>query len=130
MIAHQLGMLSRRAGQRAHEAPVFSTDGLRKALLESLPFQLTRAQQRVINEIDADLLIPHPMLRLVQGDVGSGKTLVAACAALSAIACGYQVALMAPTEILAEQHFRNFSRWLQPLDLEVSWLVGSLGIMW
>lgn len=128
MIAHQLGMLSRRAGQRAHDAPIFNTDGLRRALLDSLPFKLTRAQQRVINEIDADLLIPHPMLRLVQGDVGSGKTLVAACAALSAIASGYQVALMAPTEILAEQHFRNFSHWLQPLDLEVSWLVGSLGI--
>lgn len=128
MIAHQLGMLSRRAGQRAHEAPVFSSDGLRRKLLDSLPFQLTRAQQRVIDEIDADLLIPHPMLRLVQGDVGSGKTLVAACAALSAIASGYQVALMAPTEILAEQHFRNFDRWLRPLGLEVSWLVGSLGI--
>ncbi len=128
MIAHQLGMLSRRAGQRSHQAPVFSSGGLRERLLDSLPFRLTRAQQRVIAEIDADLLVPQPMLRLVQGDVGSGKTLVAACAALSAIASGYQVALMAPTEILAEQHFRNFSRWLQPLNLEVCWLVGSLGI--
>src|SRR5690606_36775826 len=83
---------------------------------------------RIIDEIDADLLIPHPMLRQVQGDIGSGKTLVAACAALSAIASGYQVALMAPTEILADQHFRNFDNWLRPLGLEVSWLVGSLGI--
>lgn len=128
MVAHQLGMLHRRAGQRAHEAPVFTTNNLRNQLLATLPFQLTRAQQRVIAEIDADLLIPHPMLRLVQGDVGSGKTLVAACAALSAISSGYQVALMAPTEILAEQHFRNFERWLTPLNLRVAWLVGSLGV--
>jgi ATP-dependent DNA helicase RecG len=128
MVAHQLGMLSRRAGQRAHEAPLFEADGLRRQLLSSLPFRLTAAQQRVIAEIDADLMIPHPMLRLVQGDVGSGKTLVAACAALSAIASGYQVALMAPTEILAEQHFRNFERWLTPLGLSVVWLVGSLGV--
>ena len=128
MIAHQLGMLSRRAGQRAFQAPVFAADGLRKSLLDSLPFQLTRAQTRVITEIDADLLIPHPMLRLVQGDVGSGKTLVAACAALSAVSAGYQVALMAPTEILAEQHYRNFCHWLAPLGLNVVWLVGSLGI--
>ena len=128
MIAHQLGMLSRRAGQRAYQAPCFEADGLRTALLDSLPFKLTRAQQKVIAEIDADLLIPHPMLRLVQGDVGSGKTLVAACAALSAISAGYQVALMAPTEILAEQHYRNFCHWLAPLGLNVVWLVGSLGI--
>ncbi|MEE4250922.1 MAG: ATP-dependent DNA helicase RecG [Alcanivoracaceae bacterium] len=128
MIAHQLGMLSRRAGQRAHQAPQFETDSLRASLLDSLPFELTRAQQRVIAEIDADLLIPHPMLRLVQGDVGSGKTLVAACAALSAISAGYQVALMAPTEILAEQHYRNFCHWLKPLGINVAWLVGSLGV--
>ncbi|MDF1628235.1 MAG: ATP-dependent DNA helicase RecG [Alcanivoracaceae bacterium] len=128
MIAHQLGMLSRRAGQRAHHAPLFETDGLRTSLLDSLPFELTRAQQRVIAEIDADLLISHPMLRLVQGDVGSGKTLVAACAALSAIGAGYQVALMAPTEILAEQHYRNFCHWLKPLGINVAWLVGSLGV--
>nr|WP_255612631.1 ATP-dependent DNA helicase RecG [Alcanivorax sp. 1008] len=128
MIAHQLGMLGRRAGQRAHQAPLFETDGLRTSLLGSLPFDLTRAQQRVIGEIDADLQIPHPMLRLVQGDVGSGKTLVAACAALSAISAGYQVALMAPTEILAEQHYRNFCHWLKPLGINVAWLVGSLGV--
>ena len=128
MVAHQLGMLHRRAGQRAYEAPVFTTNHLRDQLLNALPFQLTRAQQRVITEIDADLLIPQPMLRLVQGDVGSGKTLVAACAALSAISSGYQVALMAPTEILAEQHFRNFERWLTPLNLRVAWLAGSLGV--
>jgi ATP-dependent DNA helicase RecG len=128
MIAHQLGMLSRRAGQRAFQAPVFEADGLRASLLASLPFELTRAQQKVIAEIDADLLVPQPMLRLVQGDVGSGKTLVAACAALSAISAGYQVALMAPTEILAEQHYRNFCNWLAPLGLNVAWLVGSVGV--
>lgn len=128
MIAHQLGVLSRRAGQRSQQAPILKSDRLRAQLLASLPFTLTGAQQRVIAEIDADLLTPQPMLRLVQGDVGSGKTLVAACAALSAIASGYQVALMAPTEILAEQHYRNFYSWLAPLGLNVAWLVGSLGV--
>lgn len=128
MVAHQLGMLSRRAGQRACAAPVLNSGALRERLLAALPFSLTRAQQRVLTEIDADLLIPQPMLRLVQGDVGSGKTLVAACAALSAIESGYQAALMAPTEILAEQHYQNFSRWLAPLGIEVVWLVGSLGV--
>ena len=103
-------------------------DGLRQQLLGNLPFRLTGAQHLVISEIDADLEKPHPMLRLVQGDVGSGKTLVAACAALNAIASGYQVALMAPTEILAEQHLRNFLSWLTPLGLKVTWLVGALGV--
>ena len=126
MIAHQLGMLNKRAGQKQQSAPVMEANGLRQQLLQALPFTLTGAQQRVIAEIDADLLIPSPMLRLVQGDVGSGKTLVAACAALSAIAGGYQVALMAPTEILAEQHLHNFSRWLTPLGITVTWLAGSL----
>ena len=127
MVAHQLGMLSKRAGQKAQSAPVMKPDGLRKKLLSALPFSLTGAQQRVIQDIDGDLCQPSPMLRLVQGDVGSGKTLVAACAALNAIANGYQVALMAPTEILAEQHLRNFLHWLTPLNIRVTWLVGSLG---
>ena len=128
MVAHQLGMLSKRAGQKAQAAPIMKPDGLRQQLLGNLPFRLTGAQHRVISEIDADLAKPHPMLRLVQGDVGSGKTLVAACAALNAIASGYQVALMAPTEILAEQHLRNFLSWLTPLGLKVTWLVGALGV--
>lgn len=126
MVAHQLGMLHKRAGQKAQQAPVIGQPGQRQALLDALPFNLTGAQQKVIAEIDADLEKPSPMLRLVQGDVGSGKTLVAACAALSAIASGYQVAVMAPTEILAEQHLRNLSGWLEPLGISVAWLVGSL----
>lgn len=127
MIAHQLAMLNKRAGQKANLAPRLASDGLRTALLEALPFTLTGAQMRVIAEIDTDLAISSPMLRLVQGDVGSGKTLVAACAALSAIASGYQVALMAPTELLAEQHLKNFLNWLSPLGIHVAWLAGSLG---
>ncbi len=91
----------------------------------SLPFQLTAAQQRVWQEIERDLAQPQPMLRLVQGDVGSGKTVVAALAALKAVACGMQAALMAPTELLAEQHARNFQRWLAPLNIEVVLLTGK-----
>src|SRR5690606_6180726 len=87
---------------------------------------LTAAQRRVVAEIESDLREPQPMLRLVQGDVGSGKTVVAALAALRAIASGYQVALMAPTEILAEQHRDNFGRWLAPLAIEPAWLSGKL----
>ena len=94
-------------------------------LRKSLPFKLTNAQLRVIDEINQDLQQAHPMNRLVQGDVGSGKTLVAAAAALDAIEAGFQVALMAPTEILAEQHFRSFSQWLQPLKLKVTHLSGK-----
>ena len=126
MVAHQLGMLHKRAGQKAHAALPLNTSALRADLLAGLPFTLTGAQQRVIAEIDRDLAQPSPMLRLVQGDVGSGKTLVAACAALNALAAGCQVALMAPTELLAEQHLRNFRQWLAPLGIEVAWLAGSL----
>lgn len=126
MVAHQLGMLKQRAGQRNHAAPVIRSDGLREHFLKMLPFELTGAQHRVLAEIDQDLAQPVPMLRLVQGDVGAGKTLVAACAALSAIASGYQAALMAPTELLAEQHFLNFRKWFGALGLEVTWLAGSL----
>jgi ATP-dependent DNA helicase RecG len=92
---------------------------------KTLPFQLTNAQQRVWQEIETDLAHPHPMLRLVQGDVGSGKTVVAALAAVKAVACGLQAALMAPTELLAEQHARNFSNWLTPLGIEVVLLTGK-----
>jgi ATP-dependent DNA helicase RecG len=95
-------------------------------LLGSLPFRLTKAQQRAWHEIAADLGQPHPMQRLLQGDVGSGKTVVAALAMLHAVEAGYQAALMAPTEILAEQHYRKLAAWLRPLGLEVAWLTGSL----
>jgi len=90
-----------------------------------LPFQLTGAQQRVVAEIIGDLEAPHPMMRLIQGDVGSGKTVVAAIACLKAIACGVQAAIMAPTELLAEQHFRSFTDWFGPLDMQPAWLSGS-----
>ncbi|MBF1803364.1 ATP-dependent DNA helicase RecG [Alloalcanivorax profundimaris] len=127
MVAHQLGMLAKRAGQKALSAPRLEGERLTARLLESLPFRLTGAQQRVIGEIRADLCRDHPMLRLIQGDVGSGKTLVAAAAALVAMESGYQVALMAPTELLAEQHLNNFRHWLAPLGIDVHWLAGSVG---
>ncbi|MBL7251994.1 ATP-dependent DNA helicase RecG [Alloalcanivorax marinus] len=127
MVAHQLGMLAKRAGQKALAAPPLEGERLTAQLLESLPFPLTGAQQRVIGEIRADLRRDHPMLRLIQGDVGSGKTLVAAAAALVAMEAGYQVALMAPTELLAEQHLNNFRHWLAPLGIDVHWLAGSVG---
>jgi ATP-dependent DNA helicase RecG len=109
--------------QREFIAPTMpTTSDLEPAFLGRLPFELTAAQQRVIGEIQADLARPHPMQRLVQGDVGSGKTVVAAMAALRAIGNGYQAAIMAPTELLAEQHLRNFSEWLTPLGIEPAWL--------
>ncbi len=95
------------------------------AFVAELPFTLTGAQQRVVGEILADLAQPHPMMRLIQGDVGSGKTVVAAIACIKAIACGVQAAIMAPTEILAEQHWRSFSDWFRPLGIEPAWLSGS-----
>jgi ATP-dependent DNA helicase RecG len=96
------------------------------ALLRSLPFRLTGAQNRAWREIAADLGQPHPMQRLLQGDVGSGKTVVAALAMLHAVEAGHQAALMAPTEILAEQHYRKLAAWLEPLGIDVAWLTGSL----
>ncbi|WP_455205460.1 ATP-dependent DNA helicase RecG, partial [Kaarinaea lacus] len=126
ILAHHLSLRRLRQKQQRHTAPTMSSDDkLVDALLKSLPFQLTAAQQRVINEICGDLGINQPMQRLVQGDVGSGKTVVAAVAALKAVQCGYQVAVMAPTEILADQHFQNFSQWLQPLGINVQWLTGK-----
>ncbi|MEZ5478205.1 MAG: DEAD/DEAH box helicase [Thiolinea sp.] len=111
---------------RSVKAPALpDTNQLYLRLLDNLPFTPTRAQQRVIAEITADLQQGIPMNRLVQGDVGSGKTLVAVAAALHAITHGYQVALMAPTELLAEQHYRNLSDWLEPLDLEVVFISGG-----
>src|SRR5439155_19334649 len=99
--------------------------GLQDALLAALPFSLTAAQRRVGGEVAGDLVREVPMHRLLQGDVGSGKTVVAALAAAVAIDAGWQCALMAPTEILAEQHFRKLVHWLEPLGIGVAWLPGS-----
>ncbi|AXK39385.1 ATP-dependent DNA helicase RecG [Crenobacter cavernae] len=127
LLAQQLSMrLAYRARRKGRAVPLVGTGELRKSLAELLPFALTGAQAKVLEEIDADLAKTHPMHRLLQGDVGSGKTIVAAMAALSAIEAGYQVALMAPTEILAEQHYLKLSGWLEPLGVKVVWLSGSL----
>ncbi len=127
LLAQHLSLKRLRARARRHSAPKFDGDGqLRTKFLGHLAFALTKAQKRVASEIVNDLATTQPMLRLVQGDVGSGKTVVAALAALTAIEAGYQVALMAPTELLAEQHFRNFQRWMQPLGVDVVWLAGKL----
>jgi ATP-dependent DNA helicase RecG len=130
LLAHQLSMRLMRDAHRQQTAPVFDQAifELPKAqqLLAALAFELTGAQRRVISEIAKDTEQSYPMLRLVQGDVGSGKTIVAAIAALQAIEAGYQVALMAPTEILAEQHRVNFENWFSALGVEVGWLSGRL----
>ena len=126
LLAHNLSMLALRAGaQRLHALPLGADDNLKQQLLASLPFSPTGAQQRVVAEVERDMARDMPMMRLVQGDVGSGKTLVAALAALRAIAHGKQVALMAPTELLAEQHAANFRSWFAPLGVEVGWLAGK-----
>ncbi|MBA6340100.1 ATP-dependent DNA helicase RecG [Colwellia sp. MB02u-10] len=126
LLAHNLSMLKLRAANDHHPAVVLAIDTqLEKNFLASLPFTPTGAQAKVTAEIRTDLLKPMPMMRLVQGDVGSGKTLVAALAALTAIGQGFQVALMAPTEILAEQHAINFEKWFGPLTISVGWLVGK-----
>ena len=126
LLAHNLSMLAVRAGAQRHYAlPMPARHTLSDQLLAALPFSPTSAQKRVVAEIEKDLANDFPMLRLVQGDVGSGKTLVAALAALNVIAHGKQVAMMAPTELLAEQHAINFRQWLAPLGLEVGWLAGK-----
>lgn len=126
LLAHNLSMLALRAGaQRFHAQPLSQRDELKDKLLASLPFKPTGARARVTAEIERDMALDVPMMRLVQGDVGSGKTLVAALAALRAIAHGKQVALMAPTELLAEQHANNFRNWFAPLGIEVGWLAGK-----
>lgn len=127
LLAHNLAMQQVRLGIQQHFAePLCYQTDLKQQFLASLPFQPTKAQQRVTLDIENDLIKPHPMMRLVQGDVGSGKTLVAALAALLAIDNGKQVALMAPTEILAEQHANNFANWLKPFGIEVGWLAGKV----
>ena len=127
LLAHHLSLKRLRAQVRKHRAPALPTDpALQKRFLDALPFTLTRAQERVSNEIGGDLAKRAPMLRLVQGDVGSGKTVVAALAALRAVANGWQTALMAPTELLAEQHLRSFRAWFEPLGIDVVWLAGKV----
>ncbi len=127
LLAHQVSLRQMRYQQEKHQSPAMSVShGLTDRMLELLPFELTGAQQRCTQAIHADLRRPHPMMRLVQGDVGSGKTVVAALAALKAIENGYQTALMAPTELLAEQHLKNFAGWLEPLGLRIGWLTGRL----
>lgn len=127
LLTQHLSLRRMREAVRRRRAPKLGGDGgLRRRLLDGLTFQLTAAQQRVSAEVADDLARVRPMLRLVQGDVGSGKTVVAALAALAAVEAGYQVALMAPTELLAEQHLHNFRHWLQPLGIEVEWLAGKV----
>ena len=128
MLAHHLSLRRQRIALQAHGAQPVPADGaLAPKLRACLPYALTGAQQRVLAEIAADMAKPAPMLRLVKGDVGSGKTVVAALAALQAIAAGRQVALMAPTELLAEQHLASFRAWLEPLGVRVAWLAGKVG---
>ncbi len=127
LLTHQLSMQRMRNVLRAQKAPMLAAaNSLPAQFLANLGFTPTHAQQRVGEEITWDLQQNKPMLRLLQGDVGAGKTLVAALAALQAIEAGYQVALMAPTEILAEQHYLNFKKWFNPLNIEVAWLAGKL----
>ncbi len=130
LLAQQLSMRKHYRERKARKAPVLEPPAekarrLTSALIGQLPFRLTCAQQRTWGEIERDLAQPHPMHRLLQGDVGSGKTVIAVLAALRAVENGLQAAVMAPTEILAEQHLRKFSEWLGPLGLQVVWLTGS-----
>ncbi len=125
LVAHNLSLHRLRERQQSEGAPSLPHDAQAlDSFLSSLPFTPTNAQQRVLREIALDLAKPVPMMRLVQGDVGAGKTLIAAGAALQAISNGYQVAIMAPTEILAEQHWRSFGQWFAPLAISMEWLSG------
>jgi len=127
LVAHRLGLRLLRVRAQTFKAPLIRPRGeLMHQLTSSLSFQLTAAQRRVLKEVIHDMGSPEPMLRLVQGDVGSGKTIVAALAAAQAVDSGYQVAMMAPTEILAEQHMLNFSAWFETLGIGVVWLTGKL----
>ena len=126
LLAHHLSMRRQRLARQAYAAAPLGSDALAQRLRTQLPFALTAAQERVFAEVRDDLVRPLPMMRLVQGDVGSGKTVVAAMAALMAVADGRQAALMAPTELLAEQHLANLRGWLEPLGVEVAWLAGKV----
>ena len=126
LLAHHLSLRDMRRATHSEPAPSLSAgDELVAGFIASLPYSLTGAQRRVADEVAADLALPHPMLRLIQGDVGCGKTVVAALAALRAVAAGKQAAIMAPTELLAEQHWQNFSAWFEPLSINLAWLSGS-----
>ncbi len=127
LLAHQVSLRKLRIQhQRIHATALPIESELKQQLLAEIPFALTDAQQRVVAEIERDLAKSRPMQRLVQGDVGAGKTIVSALAALQAIAAGSQVALMAPTELLAEQHLHSFSQWLEPLGIRIAWLTGRM----
>ena len=127
LLAQQLSMRVHHRERSQRIAPVLAPQyRFTDALLKNLPFALTGAQQKVYAEISRDLAQPHPMQRLLLGDVGSGKTIIAALAALQAIENGYQVAFMAPTDILAEQHYLKLREWLEPLGISPAWLSGSL----
>jgi len=127
LVAHRMALRQLRDQHQTHNAPVLPLhSSLATGLRQSLSFELTSAQARVLEEITSDTVRSEPMLRLVQGDVGAGKTVVAALAAAHAVEAGYQVALMAPTEILAEQHLLNFCDWFEPLGISVGWLSGKL----
>lgn len=126
LLAHYLSLRNVRAAAQSEKAVALRKgDKEIDAFLTALPFKLTGAQSRVVAELLADMGEPHPMMRLIQGDVGSGKTVVAAIACLQAIGSGVQAAVMAPTELLAEQHWRSFSDWLEPLGIQPAWLSGS-----
>ena len=126
LIAHQLTLKRAKQQNQRLPAPALAlSKHLEQGLIENLPFELTGAQQRVWQEVATDLTTPVPMVRMVQGDVGSGKTVLAALAACRAVDHGCQVAVLAPTEILAEQHFHTFSHWLEPLGINVVWLTGK-----
>jgi ATP-dependent DNA helicase RecG len=127
LLAQQLSMRFAYRRRRTREAPVLKVNGpLLRAFLEKLPFRLTKAQTRAMNEVLHDLREPHPMQRLLQGDVGSGKTVVAAIACLAAVDSGAQATVMAPTEILSEQHWRKFNEWLAPLGVRLGYLRGGM----
>ncbi len=126
LLAHHLSLRRQRIALQAHAARPLRDGALARRLQAALPFALTGAQARVWSDIAADMARPVPMLRLVQGDVGSGKTVVAALAAMLAVAEGRQAALMAPTELLAEQHLANLRAWLEPLGVRVAWLAGKV----
>jgi len=127
LLAQCLSLRRAWAARRARSAPALVPGALTARLIETLPFRLTAAQQRVWEEIARELAIPHPMQRLLQGDVGSGKTVIAAAAMLRAAENGWQAALMAPTELLAEQHYRSLAGWVEPLGLAIAWLSGGRG---
>ncbi|HYL88305.1 MAG TPA: ATP-dependent DNA helicase RecG [Burkholderiales bacterium] len=126
LLAQQLSMRFAYRARRRRRAQALRPGVLLNAFLRKLPFKLTAAQERALNEVVNDLTQPHPMQRLLQGDVGSGKTIIAAIACLAAVDSGAQAAVMAPTEILSEQHLRKFSEWLAPLGVRIAWLHGGL----